>query len=272
MTKSVKILITCLALGLSMALSAQEPEKFPDGMYIVGSSGRYGVQDENGNVILSAEYDSLDFRNGLAILTKGDRVYGHISETGEIRMFEQSYFYNKRYPFYSEGYLVVGRPSLFSQTKVQWLYIDEYGKPLEGRIKFFGYAEPFFFGYAVVRDYVHIGTGVGKLRHIDMSCNERFIIEGEEVIHRSAVYWGGSETDRSECVIITDSGIHLCQENGDLAVVKKTLYSGNTIEKYENPYSFGDSSGGVLLFNGNGQAEVYAPQGEPLQWLIPVVK
>lgn len=251
-------------------IMAQESDQLPDGLQLINTLGCFGLQDDNGNVIVSAEYDSLRFHNGMAILTKGDYVYGRVSDKGEAVLFSQPYLFHKRYPFYSEGYLVVGRDAVLSKSKTQWLYIDEYGLPLEGRIKFFGYAEPFFYGYAVVRDYVHIGSKQGKLRHIDMSGNERFIMNDSEIIHRSAVYWGGKDEDKSECVIITESGIHFCQEDGNVAVIKETLYRGDVIERYEEPYSYGDSSGGVLLFNKNGQAEIYAPEGEPLRWLIPL--
>jgi hypothetical protein len=130
------------------------------------------------------------------------------------------------------------------------LFMDEYGKQMESKIRYFSYAEPFFAGYAVVR----IGE---NCRHIDMAGNLRFKMDNEKVIYRSAVYWKGGDEDRCECVIVTDNGIHLCQEDGETAVIKETLYRGSTIAIYDEPHSITDSTDGVLLFNYNGQAMLY---------------
>ena len=258
------ILLTILSGLLLMPLSfGQERELLPNGMFKVNNAGRFGLQDENGNVIVSAEYDTLDFHNGIAIFIKEGKVYGRINDDGERVMFEKPYFYSKKYPFYSEGYLVVGRPAAFNRNKTQWLYVDESGAQINSRIKFFNHAEPFIAGYAVVR------TPSG-FKHIDMVGNEHFIMNDETVIHRSAVYWAGGDNDRPECVIITDKGIHICQEDGDKAVIKETLYRGNALERYLVPDSFCDSSGGVLLFNKYGQAEVYDDGKGTMRWLIPL--
>lgn len=259
--RKLLLLIVCGLFMMPLAFG-QERELLPNGMFKVNNAGKFGLQDERGNVIVSAEYDTLDFHKGIAVLIKEGMVYGSINDAGERHMFDKPYFYHEKYPFYSEGFLVVGRPSLLNRKKLQWLFVDEHGIPLDSKIKFFSYAEPFINGYAVVQ----FGS---SFRHVDMSGNERFVMKDEIVIHRSAVYWAGGDDDRCECVIITDKGIHLCQEDGDKAVIKETLYRGNTVERYEKPYSFGDSSGGVLLFNKYGQAEVY-DNGSSSRWLIPL--
>lgn len=248
-TRKTLFTILCSLLMGSLAV-AQERELLDNGMFLVNNAGRYGLQDDNGNVIVSAEYDTLSFHNGLAVLIKNGMAHGRVNDAGERVMFEKPYFYNTKYPFYSEGYLVVGRPNFLMKSKIQWFYVDEYGKQMESKIKYFSYAEPFFAGYAVVK----IGE---NYRHVDMAGNLRFKMDNEKVIYRSAVYWKGGDEDRCECVIVTDKGIHLCQEDGETAVIKETLYRGSTIAIYDEPHSITDSTDGVLLFNYNGQAMLY---------------
>lgn len=261
-TRQILMALLCSLIMLP-SVFGQEREQLENGMFKVNNAGKYGLQDENGNVIVSAEYDTLSFHNGIAVLIKDGMAYGRVNDAGERFMFEKPYFYNSKYPFYSEGYLVVGRPNLILKKKIQWFYIDEFGVQLDSKVKYFSYAEPFFAGYAVVK--------IGDVyKHIDMAGNSRFNMTGENVIYRSAVYWAGGDNDRCEAVIITDKGIHYCQEDGESAVIKETLYRGNTIEKYDNPDSFGDSSGGVLLFNKYGQAEVYDYGNGQQRWLIPL--
>lgn len=211
----------------------------------------------------SYEYEMTPFHNGIALLVKDGMVYGHTNTENRTFMFGKPYHYNPKFPFYTEGYLVVGRPNILIRNKIQWFYIDEAGNRLETNDRFYAYAEPFFAGYAVVK----VGD---TYRHIDMAGNYRFNRDGENVIFRSGVYWGGGENDSCECVIVTDTGIHLCEEEGETAVIKESLYVGNTIQKYDEPDSFGDSSGGVLLFNKFGQAEVYDDGKGKLRWLIPL--
>jgi hypothetical protein len=249
MIRKTLLAIMCVLCVGTFAF-AQEREQLENGMFKVNNAGKYGLQDERGNVIVSAEYDTLSFHKGIAVLIKNGMAYGRVNDAGERVMFEKPYYYNKKYPFYSEGYLVVGRPNFLMKSKVQWFYVDEYGAQIESKLKYFSYAEPFFAGYAVVK----IGE---NYRHIDMAGNLRFKMDSENVIFRSAVYWKGGDDDRCECVIVTDEGIHYCQEDGETAVIKETLYRGSTIEKYDTPDSFGDSSGGILLFNKYGQAMLY---------------
>ncbi len=269
MIRKLLLAAVCTLCLIQMA-SAQSRELLDNGLYRVNNAGLYGLQDGNGNVIVSAEYEDITFYEGIAILIKGDHVYGRVNDAGEKVFFEKPYYFNRRYPFYSEGYLVVGKPVPLMKDKLMWTYIDEYGAPIDMKKKNFSYAEPFFAGYAVVRDFVPVGTKEGVLRHIDVVGNEHFKIDAKEIKHRSAVYWGGKDTDRCECVIITDTGIHLCQEDGDAAVIKETLYRGSTVQRYEDPYSFTDASGGALLFNEKGQAEVYQPEGGEMRWFIPL--
>ena len=253
MTRKTLLAILCGLLMGSLAV-AQERELLDNGMYLVNNDGKYGLQDDNGNVVVSAEYDTLSFRNGIAVLIKDGMAYGRVNDAGERCMFEKPYLYNNKYPFYSEGYLVVGRPNFLMKSKIQWFYVDEYGEQMESKIKYFSYAEPFFAGYAVVK--------VGEnYKHIDMAGNLRFRMDNEKVICRTGVYWKGSDTDRCECVIVTDKGIHYCQEDGETAVIKETLYrrKGNPedIAIYDNPPSITNADGGIVLLNANGQAMCY---------------
>lgn len=252
-TRKTLLAIIC-GLLVSAISFAQERVQLENGMYLVDNAGRYGLQDDNGNVIVSAEYDTLSFRNGIAVLIKNGMAHGRVNDAGERVMFEKPYFYNTKYPFYSEGYLVVGRPNFLMKSKIQWFYIDEFGAQLDSKVKYFSYAEPFFAGYAVVK----IGE---NYRHIDMAGNLRFKMDSENVIYRTGVYWKGNDTDRCECVIVTDKGIHYCQEDGETAVIKETLYrrKGNPedIAIYDNPPSITNADDGIVLLNANGQAMCY---------------
>ncbi len=251
---------------------AQEKELLNNGLLKVNNSGLFGLHDENGNVVVSAEYDDIIFYDGVAVLIKGDYAYGRVNDSGEKFFFEKPFLFNKKYPFYSEGYLVVGKQGLLDKEKIKWMYIDEFGNQLEMSKKHFSYAEPFFAGYAVVKDFVTIGPNEGVLRHIDITGAERFKMNANKIIHRSAVYWSGKESDRCECVIITDTGIHLCQEDGDVAVIKETLYRGNDAQMCEDPYSYITPDGGILFFNEKGQAYAYTLKEAPEEdsWLIPL--
>ena len=77
-TRKTLLAIIC-GLLVSAISFAQERVQLENGMYLVDNAGRYGLQDDNGNVIVSAEYDTLSFRNGIAVLLQiGHGRFGQI--------------------------------------------------------------------------------------------------------------------------------------------------------------------------------------------------
>lgn len=193
-----------------------------NGLYKVKSGDYYGVIDKDDNVIVSIEYQDILFRNGKALLTKNDILYGIVDSVGSVKMFDEKYKVHPRFRYVYDGYIIV------SNREHKWGYINEYEEPLriKSRMKgivsigkkrptMFDDVTPFVEGCAAV--YLN----KSGWKHIDKEGAERYNLVGEKenAYFRSSVYKG-------ECVIITDDGIKLYQESDDhSAAVKRILAS-----------------------------------------------
>lgn len=223
------LLNVILMLVVSASLYAQTDygiERFPlkegvqNGLQKIKNGPYYGVYDANDRVLVSVEYAEFVFVDDIAILTKNDgTVYGYIKEDGEVHMFDEVYEFHPRFPFYWNGFLPVRK---IPKVKVQsedsingrWIFIDESGNPIfDPRYNLkkinINVRKPYTFykvntfsdGYAVVT------TNQNQIIHIDKKGNRSFTLPKEENCYfRSSV-------NNGECVIITDDGVLLCQEN-----------------------------------------------------------
>ncbi len=194
-----------------------------NGLYKVKSGEYYGVIDRNDNVVVSIEYQDILFKNGKALLTKDDVLYGVVDSLGVTKTFETQYKIHPAYRYIYDGYIVVG------DTK--YGFITEDGAPLRIKSKIKGILSlgkksptmfddvaPFVDGYAAV----YLKNGGWK--HIDKRGVERYVLADKKskALFRSSVYKG-------ECIIVTDDGIKQYQENRALyAVVKRVLSSSAT--------------------------------------------
>ena len=187
-------------------------------LYKVKSGQYYGIIDDKDNVVVSVEYQDIQYRQGKALLTKDNTLYGVVDSLGKIKSFEPKYKIHPQFRYIYDGYIIVGDS--------KWGYLSEDGKPLffntksKGAFIFlkksfmvFDDAYPFVDGFATVF--------LKKMgwKHIDMTGNERFILSNKKSIadFRSSIY-------KEECIIATDEGIKQYQENEERhAVVKRIL-------------------------------------------------
>lgn len=187
-------------------------------LYKVKSGQYYGIIDDKDNVVVSVEYQDIRYRQGKALLTKDNTLYGVVDSLGKIKSFEPKYKIHPQFRYIYDGYIIVGDS--------KWGYLSEDGKPLffntksKGAFVFlkksfmvFDDAYPFVDGFATVF--------LKKMgwKHIDMKGNERFVLSNKKSIadFRSSIY-------KEECIIATEEGIKQYQENEERhAVVKRIL-------------------------------------------------
>ena len=187
-------------------------------LYKVKSGQYYGIIDDKDNVVVSVEYQDILYRQGKALLTKDNILYGVVDSLGKVKSFEPKYKIHPQFRYIYDGYIIVGDS--------KWGYLSEDGKPLffntksKGAFIFlkksfmvFDDAYPFVDGFATV---FLKKTG---WKHVDTTGNERFILSNKKAIadFRSSIY-------KEECIIATDEGIKQYQENEERhAVVKRIL-------------------------------------------------
>ena len=187
-------------------------------LYKVKSGQYYGIIDDKDNVVVSVEYQDILYRQGKALLTKDNTLYGVVDSLGKIKSFEPKYKIHPQFRYIYDGYIIVGDS--------KWGFLSENGKPLffntksKGAFIFlkksfmvFDDAYPFVDGFATV---FLKKTG---WKHVDTTGNERFILSNKKAIadFRSSIY-------KEECIIATDEGIKQYQENEERhAVVKRIL-------------------------------------------------
>ena len=60
-------------------------------LYKVKSGQYYGIIDDKDNVVVSVEYQDIQYRQGKALLTKDNTRYGVVDSLGKIKSFEPKY-------------------------------------------------------------------------------------------------------------------------------------------------------------------------------------
>ena len=194
-----------------------------NGLYKIKSGEHFGIIDENDNVVVSIEFQDILFKDGKALLTKDDILYGVVDSLGMTKTFEAQYKVHPKYRYIYDGYIIVGN--------TKWGFITEEGEPLRIKSKIkgilsFGKKYPTMFDDVVpfVDGYAAVYLKKSGWKHIDKSGVERYILGNKKAkaSFRSSVYKG-------ECIIVTDDGIKLYQENNtSQAVVKRVLSSSAT--------------------------------------------
>lgn len=187
-------------------------------LYKVKSGQYYGIVDNKDNVVVSVEYQDILYRQGKALLTKDNTLYGVVDSLGKVKSFEPKYKIHPQFRYIYDGYIIVGDS--------KWGYLSEDGKPLFFNTKSKG---AFIFlkkSFMVFDDAYPFVDGLATVflkktgwKHVDTTGNERFILSNKKAIadFRSSIY-------KEECIIATDEGIKQYQENEERhAVVKRIL-------------------------------------------------
>lgn len=189
-----------------------------NGLYKVKSGQCYGIIDDEDNVVVSVEYQDILYRQGKALLTKDNILYGVVDSLGKVKSFEPKYKIHPQFKYIYDGHIIVGDS--------KWGYLSEDGEPLFYNTKSMG---AFIFrkkSFMVFDDVYPFIDGLATVflkktgwRHIDKTGKERFVLNNKKAVSefRSSVY-------KNECVIVTDEGIKQYQENDErYAVVKRIL-------------------------------------------------
>ena len=228
----ILLLSTIISLSVTYAQGFGYDSKtdIGNGLYKVKSGDFYGVIDANDNVVVSIEYQDIVFKDGRALLTKDNVLYGLIDSLGSVKNFSGTYKIHPKYKYVYEGYIPVSfvKNWMFPD---KWGYIDVDEKPLKIKQKIIGAQSvgknvptlfddvtPFVDGCAAVflKKY--------GWKHIDINGIERykFTDKKTKALFRSSRY-------KEECIIVTNDGIKQYQENEKyLAVVKRILSSSAT--------------------------------------------
>lgn len=189
-----------------------------NGLYKVKSGEHFGIIDGNDNVVVSIEYQDILFKDGKALLTKDDVLYGVVDSLGVTKTFEIQYKVHPKYRYIYDGYIIVGN--------TKWGFITEEGEPLRIKSKIkgilsFGKKFPTMFDDVApfVDGYAAVYLKKSGWKHIDKNGVERYTLSDKKAkaSFRSSIYKG-------ECIIVTDDGIKQYQENNtSQAVVKRVL-------------------------------------------------
>ena len=91
-------------------------------LYKVKSGQYYGIIDDKDNVVVSVEYQDILYRQGKALLTKDNILYGVVDSLGKVKSFEPKYKIHPQFRYIYDGYIIVGDS--------KWGYLSEDGKPL----------------------------------------------------------------------------------------------------------------------------------------------
>lgn len=198
-----------------------------NGLYKVKSGEHFGIIDENDNVVVSIEFQDILFKDGKALLTKDEVLYGVVDSLGMTKTFETQYKVHPKYRYIYDGYIIVGN--------TKWGFITEEGEPLRIKSKIkgilsFGKKFPTMFDDVApfVDGYAAVYLKKSGWKHIDKSGVERYTLSDKKAkaSFRSSVYKG-------ECIIVTDDGIKQYQENNtSQAVVKRVLSSSATYPNF----------------------------------------
>ena len=215
------LLASCFGICKAQGFGYDDKTDIGNGLYKVKSGEYYGIIDKNDNVVVSIEFQDILFKNGKALLTKNDILYGVVDSLGRAKVFDTQYRIHPKYRYIYDGYIIVGN--------TKWGFITENGEPLRVKSKLkgilslgskfptmFDEVAPFVDGYAAV--YLK----KSGWKHIDKNGVERYALGNKKAkaLFRSSVYKG-------ECIIVTNEGIKQYQENNNTsqAVVKRVLSS-----------------------------------------------
>lgn len=225
-----------LAIGFKTSMYSQgfgysDKEEIENGLIKVKSGNYYGIIDNNDNVIVSIEYQDIVFKEGKALLTKDDYLWGIIDSTGSIKSFNGEYKIHPQYKYVSEGFI----PIMFTTKNLlmsveKWGYINCDGAPFRLSTKIKGVKSAGKKGPTLFDKITPFVDGIASVyvnkegwKHIDINGKERFILEEKKPIFRSSIHKG-------ECIIVTEDGIKLYQENDqNNALVKRILSNTATL-------------------------------------------
>lgn len=228
-----KVLFVLLATIISIsAIHAQgfgydSKTDIGNGLYKVKSGEFYGIIDANDNVVVSIEYQDIVFKNGKALLTKDDVLYGLIDSLGVVKNYSGIYKVHPKYRYVYEGYIPVSYVKNWMYPD-KWGYIDENEKPFKIKQKIKGTVSAGKNSPTLFDDVIPFVDGCATIflkkygwKHLDTNGLERYKFNDKKAkaLFRSSLYKG-------ECIIVTDDGIKQYQENSNsLAVVKRILSS-----------------------------------------------
>ena len=228
----ILLLSTIISLSVTYAQGFGYDSKtdIGNGLYKVKSGDFYGVIDADDNVVVSIEYQDIVFKDGRALLTKDNVLYGLIDSLGSVKNFSGTYKVHPQYKYVYEGYI----PVSFVKNWIfpdKWGYIDVDEKPLKIKQKIKGTQSAGKNSPTLFDDVTPFVDGCAAVflkkygwKHIDNNGLERykFTDKKAKALFRSSRYKG-------ECIIVTNDGIKQYQENDNsLAVVKRILSSSAT--------------------------------------------
>lgn len=160
-----------------------------NGLYKVKSGQCYGIIDDEDNVVVSVEYQDILYRQGKALLTKDNILYGVVDSLGKVKSFEPKYKIHPQFKYIYDGHIIVGDS--------KWGYLSEDGEPLFFNTKSMG---AFIFrkkSFMVFDDVYPFIDGLATVflkktgwRHIDKTGKERFVLNNKKAVSefRSSVY------------------------------------------------------------------------------------
>ena len=226
------LLSTAISLSVTYAQGFGYDSKtdIGNGLYKVKSGDFYGVIDENDNVVVSIEYQDIVFKDGRALLTKDNVLYGLIDSLGSVKNFSGIYKVHPKYKYVYEGYIPVSfvKNWMFPD---KWGYIDVDERPLKIKQKIKGSQSAGKNSPTLFDDVTPFVDGCASIflkkygwKHIDTNGVERYKFNDKNIkaLFRSSRYKG-------ECIIVTSDGIKQYQENDNsVAVVKRILSSTAT--------------------------------------------
>lgn len=246
-------------------------------LYKVKSGQCYGIIDDKDNVVVSVEYQDIMYRQGKALLTKNNILYGVVDSLGKVKSFEPKLKIHPYFKYIYDGFIIVGDS--------KWGYLSEDGEPLFFNTKSKGAFAFLKKSFMIFDDVFPFVDGLASVflkkmgwKHIDKTGKEHFILGDKKAVSefRSSIY-------KDECIIVTHEGIKQYQENGDRhAVVKRILStsaSGKRISVNAQTHKLCYNEGTLVLdslmrvekFEANNDSIVFIEKPKPVIVEIPQI-
>ena len=115
----ILLLSTIISLSVTYAQGFGYDSKtdIGNGLYKVKSGESYGIIDKNDNVVVSIEFQDILFKQGKALLTKNDILYGVVDSLGVVKVFDTQYKVHPNYRYIYDGFIIIGN--------TKWGFITE---------------------------------------------------------------------------------------------------------------------------------------------------
>lgn len=256
----------CVLTIYSQGFDYSDRQEIGNGLTKVKSGGYSGIIDQDGQVVVSVEYQDIIYREGKALLIKNDHISGYIDTSGIVHPFSNAYYVHSKYKFIFDEMIPVTIPiqkqQANAETLIKYGFIKTDGDPFKVTTRIKGIKRRIGKRPTMFDDILPFSDGIASVyvkkegwKHIDKEGKERFVFDDKRIkpLFRSSVY-------NNQCLIVTKDGIRECQESADYSAMIKRVLSDeasliSVVEK--DGLIFCNFGKGIIVLDSIGRAIKY---------------